>query len=419
MKAVILSIGSELLAGRIVDSNAAYLSRELQKLAIQVLRHVAVGDVKRHILEALRESARDADLTLVTGGLGPTKDDLTRECVAEFCDVPLEANAQAEADLRTRFEQFGRTPSPSNFTQTRIPSGATLLRNLNGTAPGFAVTCHKTAVFCLPGVPHEMRKMFEDNVLPELTVRRPGAAVVKCFQVFGLGESTIGERIRDLMGEDGNPEVATQASRGVVSVRVTATAASPAQAGRLLQPVADMIRERLGDTVFDDEGRSLPEVVSALCREKRIRLGIAESCTGGEISARLTDLPGASDFLIEAIVAYSNAAKIHRLGVDESIIEQHGAVSGDVAAAMAEGLRAGSRLDLALSVTGIAGPAGGTPQKPVGLVCFGLADSTGTITEQAVLPGDRENVRRRATLYALNFIRRHLLEGTRGDAKAN
>ena len=156
MKAVILSIGSELLAGRIVDSNAAYLSRELQKLAIRVVRHVTVGDVKRHILDALRQSAQHAELMLVTGGLGPTKDDLTRECVAEFCGMPLEANAQAEADLRDRFKQFGRTPSPSNFAQTRIPAGARLLRNSNGTAPGFGVTCDKAGIFCLPGVPQEM-----------------------------------------------------------------------------------------------------------------------------------------------------------------------------------------------------------------------------------------------------------------------
>ena len=360
MSAEILSIGSELMAGRIADTNAAFLSEQLARLGFQVTRHTAVGDREGDILEALTQIADRADVAIVTGGLGPTPDDLTRQAFARFCGVELAESADAAARLRDFFTARNRVPSPSNFIQARIPRGGVVLINGPGTAAGFSIRCGKCEFFCLPGVPSEMKLMFQQAVAPALAGRTARTSVTRCLHVFGMPESVIGERLREWMGENKNPEVATQASHGTITIRITSTAPDEHEAGERRAAVESKVRAQLGQAIFGEDEQTLAGAVAALLEQRRLSLAVAESCTGGEVSARLTDIPGISRHLLEATVTYSNEAKVRRLSVPAALIERHGAVSAEVAEAMAGGMRATSGADIALAITGIAGPTGAT-----------------------------------------------------------
>jgi nicotinamide-nucleotide amidase len=298
--------------------------------------------------------------------------------------------------------------------QATIPSRGRVLLNAHGTAAGFHIEHNGTGFFAMPGVPSEMKAMFETSVLPEIRQLAPGVSRVRCIQCFGTGESVIGELLEDLMQRCADPEVATQVSNGIVTVRVTARAATEADAEAQLDEAAREICGRLGDAVYDTAGRDLEVVVAELLERTNVTCAFAESCTGGAVAAMLTRVPGISRFFLEGAVTYSNDAKIRRLQVPSQIIEAHGAVSEAVARAMARGMRATSGAELALAVTGIAGPEGGTPEKPVGRIFLALADEAGLQCERLQFAGDRNRIRHRAAKAALNMVRLRLERRARG-----
>ncbi len=409
MIAEILSIGSELMAGRIADTNAAFLSEQLARLGFQVTRHTAVGDSRRDIVSALREAAGRARVVVATGGLGPTPDDLTREAFAEFLGVGLVEHPQTVQRIREVFAAMHMDVPGSNYSQACIPPTGEVILNPIGTAAGFSVASGTCRFFCLPGVPGEMSRMYSESVEPALRGAAGRVISVRCLHAFGVPESRIGEELRDLMGEGRNPEVATQASEGIITIRLTATGPEECTAVKTLDEAERQVTGRLGSAIFGKDGTTLAVAVGGLLERRGLTVAIAESCTGGELAARLTDVPGISRFFLEAVVTYSNESKVQRLRVPAELIEKHGAVSAQVARAMAEGMRKTSGADVAVGITGIAGPTGGTPEKPVGLVYIALADSEGTCCKEVRLAGERVKIRDRAVKMALDMVRRYLM----------
>lgn len=408
-----LSIGSELVAGTGIDTNVAWLAGQLARLGLAVRRHTMLPDdldgITTFLADFRRLAPRPAAL-LVTGGLGPTLDDLTRQGVAAALDAPLTEDPECRQAIEAMFRTRGWPLAPSNLRQAMIPAGAAPFANSCGTAPGFHLGSDDMHVVCMPGVPAEMKAMFTDHVLPILRGLAGAGSVIceRIIRTFGMGESQAGELIAALMVRGRNPQVGTLASSGVVSVRIRASAASEADAVALLDKDEASIRKLLGRIVVGRDGDLLPQVVARLLTERGATLAVAESCTGGLIAAMITDVPGASRCLVEGVVAYANDAKTRRLDVPARLLEMHGAVSDPVARTMAENLRRSVGTDYALATTGIAGPTGGTPDKPVGLVFIALAGPEGTSVIRAVYPGDRLRVRQRTAMAALNLLRLRL-----------
>jgi len=415
VRAVILSIGSELVTGLAPDTHSAEIARALGSLGVAVVRHETLDDDVAEIAVGFIAAAGDADLVIATGGLGPTPDDLTRDGLAQAIGAPLETSAEALAMLEAWSAPRGRKLSESNRRQAMLPQGAQALPNPMGTAPGILARLGKARIFCLPGVPVEMRRMLDDEVLPR--VRRSGAGrvvKVRTVRTFGSPESVVGDRLADLMAPGRRPRVATAVHAGVIDVHIHASGSADA-VDRLLEADAAEVKRRLGAVVFGEGADGMEDAVATLLAQRGATLAVAESCTGGLIAARLVNVPGMSEHLLEGIVAYSNAAKVRLLGVGKKDIERHGAVSEAVVRAMAEGVRAGSGAAIGVAVTGIAGPSGGTPDKPVGTVWFGLADAGGTEAAREVFAGDRETIRVRAAVYALNLVRLRLSGGGEPD----
>jgi nicotinamide-nucleotide amidase len=410
-----ISIGSELTSGATVDTNASWLARQLARLGLAVARHTtlpdSMGPLVTHLRTLSTNPARPA-LVIVTGGLGPTLDDITREAVADAFDAPLQENADCRQVIEEIFRKRGWNFAANNLRQALIPTGAEVLPNPRGTAPGFYLARDDVHVFCMPGVPLEMFGMFTEQVAPRLRQLTGGGTVIleRVLHTFGLGESTVGETIAAHMERGRNPEVGTTVADGLVSVRVRARAATEAEALAMLDLEAQALAPLLGETHIGNDDDRLPQVVARLLAARHETLAVAESCTGGLLSKMITDVPGASAFFIEAAVTYADRAKTALLGVPADLIRQHGAVSEPVARAMAEGLRSTAGTTYALSTTGIAGPTGGTPTKPVGLVFIALAGPRGTTVAQLNLPGDRDRIRQRAALAALNLLRLELLK---------
>jgi len=412
MKAVILSIGSELTCGCSVDTNAAWLSRQLVRRGVDVRSHRTVPDAQDAIVEGIRSACQQAELVIMTGGLGPTPDDLTRQALAETMGVPLERSERHVEGIRAFFAQRGRPMPEANTIQACFPAGSEPIDNACGTAPGIRAACGSATVFALPGVPREMREMFAANVDAFLADRTGGAVLLDTtLHCFGAGESDIAQRIAGLMARDRYPQVGTSAEQGIIRVRVYAGGASAEEAQRVLQETADEIRRRLGTLVYGCDEQTLPAVVGRLLATRRKTVATAESCTGGLVAKMLTDVAGSSAYFLQGVVTYANEAKTALLNVPGELIDAHGAVSAEVAEAMAAGCQRLSGSDIAVSLTGIAGPGGGTADKPVGLVYIGLADNTHVeVTEHRFGAfSDRQAVRQRAALTALNLIRLHLL----------
>jgi len=417
VRAVVLSIGAELVQGLRLDTHSADISRALTALGIEVLRHVTVGDDVGAILAALRLAAADADLIVATGGLGPTLDDCTRDALAEAMGQPLEPHAGATAHLEGWARSRGKTISPSNRVQTLLPHGARMLPNPVGTAVGIEAYLGRTRVFCMPGVPVEMRTMLDAEVLPRLReAQGDRVTMIRTVRTFGMPESILGERLADLMAPGRHPHVGTAVHGGMIDVHIYASG-PPAEAEALLAADAEAVRTRLGAVVYGEGDATLAESVAVLLRKARATLAVAESCTGGLVAAKLVGVPGISEHFVEGIVAYANEAKVRDLAVDEGLIRARGAVSEPVAVAMAEGIRRRTGADVALGITGIAGPAGGTPEKPVGTVWMALADARGNEAMREIFTGDRALVRERAANHALNMVRLRLREtgGATGD----
>ncbi len=410
MNAEIVSIGNEVVAGVIADTNAAYLAARLEELGAAVVAHRAARDFENEVIAALKAACESAQLVFVTGGLGPTLDDLTREAAAKLAGVDLIEDERAAAMLRSFFAARNRVPHPINLKQATIPKGATYLPNHYGTAAGFSMEFHGTTLFFMPGVPREMKAMFEDEIVPLLREKLPGSGNCRrTLLVMGMGESDLGAKLGDLMQRGRNPEVGTMVHGGIIAVRIVAREQDARVAQQKAEADVARIREVLGLSIISEDESTLPFAVARLLEEKGRTIAIAESCTGGLISGMITEVPGISRFFLEGVVAYSNEAKMEILGVPEPLLEKHGSVSTEAAAAMATGIRNRSGAEIGISVTGIAGPGGGTPQKPVGVVCFALADDAGVIAREERFGGNRNEIRDRAAKYALNLLRLRLL----------
>ena len=412
--AAVVATGEELVGGTTVDTNSSWIARKLRPLGVPLVEIRVVSDGLETIRDAVAEVARKVDLLLVTGGLGPTPDDRTRDALAAAAGVPLEEDPQAAALLAAWFARLGRTPSASNARQALLPRGAKALRNERGSAPGIEMSIGRARVIAMPGVPGELRAMVEDAVLPLVKRAATGPAILeRVLQVVGLPESVAGERIARWMEREEPPLVSDTVKHGVIRV-CAADRDDEAGRARLAECVGDM-KAALGDHVFAEGDVSLEEVVVARLRERKESVAIAESCTGGLIAAAITDVPGSSEVFVEAHVVYANEAKVRVLAVPTELIERHGAVSEEVARAMAEGVRARAGTKWGLATTGIAGPAGGSPEKPVGLVHLAVAgpEGEGTRHSRRQLPGDRESVRRFAVIGTLDLLRRALLDSGR------
>lgn len=408
MIAEILSIGTELIMGQIVNGDAQYLSRELAALGITVHHHTTVGDNPGRIQAALSLALSRADIVITTGGLGPTEDDLSKEIVAEYFGLPMAEDADALAAMERFFVAMHRKMAPNNRRQARFAKGAIILSNARGTAPGCIIEQDGQCVIQLPGPPNELQGMFEGSVAPYLRGKTVGSITSRYLRIFGMGESDVAMRVRDHIAAQEAVTIAPYCSTGEVQLRVTARADTPEQARAAIAPVEAALLERLGDVVYavsDTAEDSLAHhTVQALLRVGRT-VAVAESCTGGMVTAALVDVPGVSAALLEGRVAYSNAAKVRGLGVSTQTLEAHGAVSEETAREMAEGLHSIAGADIAVATTGIAGPDGGSEEKPVGLVYVAVASPAGTRVQALHLHGSRDRIRKLATLHALNAIR--------------
>lgn len=414
MNAVILSIGDELVLGQTIDSNSAWLSTRLADRGIIPLYHKTVADDLDATVKALRLAVDETDLIIVTGGLGPTMDDLTRQAFAAFTNKPLDLHPPSLERIRVYFKSLGREMPTSNRIQAHIPRGAEVLDNDWGTAPGIKLKVGKTLIFALPGVPYEMEKMAEHYIFP-LFERGSGMAVaVALLATFGAGESTIAEKLAELMRRDRNPLVGTTVSGGVVTIRLRSEAPTAELAQKQLARTAAMVKERLGTLVFAEGTQTLAGVVGQAMQAKGVRVVTAESCTGGLVAKMLSDIPGASAWFEGGWVTYANAMKTRALRVPESVIEQEGAVSEVVACAMAAGALTESAADYSVALTGIAGPNGGTEVKPVGTVWIAIGCRVGdrieTRAECFRFPGNRDTIRDRAAKTALNLLRLELMK---------
>jgi nicotinamide-nucleotide amidase len=413
MTVAILCSGTELTRGELVNTNATWLAERLTELDFEVGAIDVVDDDRGRIMAALERLGAEHDVIIGTGGLGPTTDDLTTECVAKVLGVPLVRDAVSLRLIEERLAHFGRKMAPSNAKQADFPEGATILPNPNGTAPGFEVRIGKARAFFLPGVPKEMRTMYEQSVAPTILP----LVKTRHFQIrlstFGLPESEVNDRLAGIEERHG-VTIGYRAKLPEIEVKVLARADTEELARARSEAATLEVRERLGeDAIFGEGGARLPEALGELLARRGLTLAAAESCTGGLVSQLLTATSGSSRYFQGGAVVYSNASKTTLLGVDATLIEAEGAVSREVAIAMAEGARLRMKSDLALSITGIAGPSGGTPEKPVGTVHYAVASADGVSHRHKVFIGDREQVRLRAAFAALALVRRVVQHGHR------
>ncbi len=413
MRCEIIGVGTELLLGQIVNSNAAWIGQRLAEVGWDCLRQTAVGDNEARIAGALREALDRADAVIITGGLGPTQDDVTREAVAAVAGVPLRRRPELETWLRERFAAAGVSRMAAmNLRQADVPEGARYIDNPRGTAPGLIVEIGGKPLYAVPGVPREMEGMLERVVLPDLAARSgEGRAIVsRTLRTAGLGESSLADRLTPLwesMGEEAGVTLAYLASAGEVRVRLTAVGATRDQALATIAPVEAAVRKELGDIVYGLDEETLEAAVGRLLRAAGQTLASAESLTGGLVGGRVTAVAGASDYYLGGVVAYATDAKAAVLGVDAALLAAHGPVSEPVAGAMAEGARRLFGATVGVATTGVAGP---TEQdgRPIGGFCLGVADPDGTVTTSARAPGDRAHVRAWASTIALDLVRRRL-----------
>jgi nicotinamide-nucleotide amidase len=404
--ASIINIGDELLSGQTVSTNAAYLGEKLLSIGIPVVSTYIIGDEIESIVRSFNLAFNDADFVVATGGLGPTDDDLTRQALAKL----LASELQLQEDLLERIEAFftsrNRQMSSTNKIQAYIPACAKALANNLGTAPGIMAELKGKSLFALPGVPSEMMRMFEESVLPELQRFASGqSVVVRKLRCFGTGESNIAELLGDIMQRGRNPLINCTVKHGVITLHIIATAKDKSRAQQMVEKDEESLRSKLGELVYGTEEQTLAEVVGEKLAQQKQTIAVAESCTGGCIAKLLTDIPRASKYFTHGWITYSNDAKISELDVPAHLIEQHGAVSEQVAEAMARGARKKSGTTFAIGVTGIAGPSGANEQKPVGLVYICVDSDSGCVTERFVFHHNRASIRLRAAQTALNMVR--------------
>ncbi len=410
MKAEIIAIGSELLTPFRVDTNSLFLTHQLNRLGIEVLRKHVVGDNRENLRDTFRAALERVGLVVAIGGLGPTADDLTRETISELLGLALRQDEEILRNIEERFRRFGRTMPPVNAKQAQVPEGAVVLPNKRGTAPGLWLESSGHVVVLLPGPPPELEPMFLDHVAPRLEGAARGVQLfARELRVTGMAESSVDQLIAPIYRSYVDAQTTILASPGEIQIHLRVWSDDQPAAERLLGEMVERITLALGDNVFSMQGEPLEEVVGRELSWHGATIAVAESCTGGLVAQRLTSIPGSSSYFLGGVVCYSNELKAAWVDVPAELIEQKGAVSAEVARALAEGIRRLSGATLGLAVTGLAGPAGGTPEKPVGTVHVALANSS-TVSERTLhFPGEREMVRLQASQAAMDSVRRYFL----------
>jgi len=410
IKAEILAVGTELLMGQIANTNAQYISGRLPEVGIGVYYHTVVGDNPSRLKECLSLAIKRSDIVIMTGGLGPTKDDLTKETISEFFGRKLVLHQESLQKIEDFFKKLNRDMTENNKKQAYLPEGSLVIENNNGTAPGCIIEDGQKVVVMLPGPPKEMRPMFDKTVMDYFSKKAKFKIVSRFVRIFGIGESAMEEKIIDIIDRQTNPTIAPYAKDGEVTLRITAMCNNDKEGEELITPVIDEIKNRLGDTVYSVDNKNLEEVVGELLIKNNISISFAESCTGGLLSSKITDIPGISSVFAGSMVTYSNDVKARNLGVSEETLKTHGAVSSSTAKEMAVNIRRIMNTRLGLSITGIAGPGGATESKPVGLVYVALADENDVVCRKLNLLGDRNKIRNNTVLNALDMIRRYILQ---------
>jgi nicotinamide-nucleotide amidase len=410
MNIELVTIGTELLLGLTVDTNGADIARALAERGVRVTRRITVADRPDEIRNAVLEALRRTGAVITTGGLGPTRDDVTKKVVAEVYDAPLLFDESVWATLVERFARLERKPAESNRSQAQVPRGAVVLKNRWGTAPGLWLEGAPGLTIMLPGVPREMRKLLEHEVVPRLAARANGK-VIRSLQVrtSGVPESTLAERLGPIEQEIAPVTLAYLPGLDGVDLRLSAWELESAEADRRLRAAADLVRSRAGTTVYGEGDSDLAALVLQSARVLGVRLAVAESCTGGLIGTRLTEIPGSSDVFVGGVIAYDNAVKLELLGVPSTMLEEHGAVSEAVARMMADNVARRFGVAAAISVTGIAGPGGGTEAKPVGTVWLACTLNGELESRRSLFPGSRHEIRARAAQAALLLLYRRLM----------
>lgn len=412
MEAEIINVGTELLMGNVVNTNGAYLARECSKLGIGVYYHTVVGDNEERVRKAIMTARDRASLIFLTGGLGPTEDDMTKEAVAGVFQRNLVEDSKVKEEIRQLFERMGKKNIPeNNWKQAKVLEGATILHNDNGTAPGFILEEEKTTVILLPGPPRELYPMFENKVIPYLKARQDSVLYTKMVKICGVGESKVEEQIKDLIKEQSNPTIATYAKTSEVHIRVTAKGKDETEAKKLVKPVVKELKNRFGNCIYTtDEAVSLEESVVKLLHKHELTMVTAESCTGGMIASMIVNVPGASSVLKESFVTYSNRAKRKYLDVSKSTLKKYTEYSEKCAKEMARGAALVNDCDVSVAVTGIAGPDGGTEEKPVGLVYVSCYAKGKVTVEEHHFQGTRLMIREQSAIHALDLLRRCIME---------
>lgn len=410
MKAEILAVGTEILLGDIINTNAQFISKELASLGVDVYRQEVIGDNEYRLLEAIDEIFKRSEILICTGGLGPTEDDLTKETVCKYFNTDLEIHEESLRNLKEYFERLDKTMTENNLKQVYFPKEAKILPNPNGTAPGMILECNGKVAIILPGPPKEMKPMFLNYVKPYLKDKGNGVIVSEVLRVLGVGESTAANMIKDLIDNGTNPTIAPYAKVDDVIFRITAKAESDSDGKQIIKPIKEEIKKVLGINCYGEgEDLTIEEVVGKLLVDRKLTISTAESCTGGMIASRLINYPGISEVFLEGAVTYSNEAKIRTLKVKKETLDMYGAVSEQTAKEMAIGMAKITGSDISVITTGIAGPGGGTEEKPVGLVYIGVYYKGKINSYRYVFNGDRFNVRNRATVTALDLVRREIL----------
>lgn len=414
MNAEIVVIGTELLLGQNVDTNSSWIAQQLALLGVDVYGFQAVGDNEKRLEAALKMACERSTVVITTGGLGPTVDDVTRKVIARLAQKQLVFHENIAKAIEQRFAHFrpGKPFPKVNLNQAFIPQGATIIPNANGTAPGFIVKVAKSHLACLPGVPSEMKAMFEETVKPFLKSLSPGGAVIKSrvYRTTGIDESALNEKIADIFEKSTNPTIGVLAHWEGVDIRLSAKAESVEKADALIEELGKVLTTRLPNYIYGWDHDGIETIVGRMLTTRHMTLATAESCTGGLISHRITQVPGSSNYFLRGYVVYSNEAKEDALGVDPQVIQKKGAVSREVAEALAANVRRAAKADVGLSTTGIAGPTGGSVEKPVGLVYIGLSDEQATQAFEFRFTGNRESIQKRASQAALELLRRHCLQ---------
>ncbi|QSQ10179.1 Putative competence-damage inducible protein [Koleobacter methoxysyntrophicus] len=409
MNSEIISVGTELLLGQIDNINTRIISQKLSEIGINVFFHTSVGDNRERISSVFKIALERSDLIIFTGGLGPTLDDLTKETVAEVLRLELNYDEDTLNRIRAFFKKMQREMPENNKKQALVPEGAITIPNENGTAPGIILQTGEKIIILLPGPPNEMEPMLNKFVIPFLRKRLSNEVIKsRVLRFIGIGESSLEQKILDILKKQTNPTVAPLAKQGEVTLRITAKAKSEKDANELIEPIIQTIKERVGEYIYSYDNDPMEAVVGRMLIERRCTISIAESCTGGYLSHLLTNIPGISAVFDRGIISYSNKSKTEILNVPAEILKQKGAVSQETAISMASWIRKLSGTDLGVAITGIAGPDGGTPLKPVGLVFIALSTDSGDLCEKYLFNGNREAIKRRSALAALDLIRRYL-----------